>query len=136
MSASPWGAAAAGFAAGIVAAGFVAAGAAGFGLAASLAASEAGLRAADFAAGSAPPGDPFHDRVERRSMAARLRLAEHDVIGAGFPREHGVVPGGKSAATGNPCRFERRQRGRECRDAMEMRAVGAGRRNKLGMTGE
>src|SRR5436309_10975906 len=51
-----------------------------------------------------PPGDPFHDRVERRSMAARLRLAAHDVIGAGFPREHGGVPGGESAAPGNPCR--------------------------------
>ena len=56
-----------------------------------------------------PPGDPLDDCAEGRPMAARFRLAEHDVVGAGFAGEHGIVPGRKPAAAGNARRPERRQ---------------------------
>ena len=60
-------------------------------------------------------------------------LAEHDVVGAGFGGDHGVVPGRKPAAAGDARRLERRQRGFERIDPAQMGAVGAGACHEIGM---
>ena len=60
-------------------------------------------------------------------------FAEHHVVGARFRRGHGVMAGGEAADAGDAFRLEKRQRLGECREAGQMRAVGAGARHQLGM---
>ena len=71
-------------------------------------------------------------------MAARRprRLAEHDVVGAGFGGEHGVVTGLKSAGAGDALGLEALDGLAERVDTGEMRAVGAGARDQIGMAVE
>ena len=57
-----------------------------------------------------PPGDALDDRVEGAAAAGGVRLAEHDVVGAGFGGEHGVVPGREPAAAGDARGLERGER--------------------------
>ena len=57
-----------------------------------------------------PPGDALLDRGEGWPRTGRVGLAEHDVIGAGLGRDHGVVAGRKPAGAGDALRFEARQR--------------------------
>ena len=57
---------------------------------------------------SAHHATALRDRFEGGTAAARVRLAEHDVVGAGFGGDHGVVPGLQPAAAGDARRLERR----------------------------
>ena len=83
-----------------------------------------------------PPRHALRDGVEGGPPAGRVRLAEHDVVGAGFGCEHGVVPGRKPAAAGDARRLERRERRPEGVDPVEVRAVGARARREIGMAAE
>src|SRR5262249_1022181 len=72
-----------------------------------------------------PPRHALDHGLERGPVPPLLQLAEHHVVGTQFGRHHGVVPGGKPTAAGDPCRLERCERTLECIDAAEMCAVGA-----------
>ena len=83
-----------------------------------------------------PPRHTLGDGVEGGPAAGGVRLAEHDVVGASFGGEHGVVPGRESAAAGDARGLERRHRRHECVDAAQMRTVGAGAHREIGISVE
>ena len=81
-----------------------------------------------------PPGDPVQHGLE--GGPAAVRLAEHDVVGARFASQHGVVAGRESAAAGDTVGLERRSRGLERIGPGQVRAVGFGARDEPGMAVE
>ena len=65
--------------------------------------------------------------IERRAAAAPVGLAEHDVVGTGFAREHGIMTAEKTAGAGDAVGFQDRKRGDKCLYSADMGAIGAPR---------
>ena len=79
-----------------------------------------------------PPHYPFFDYLERWPMAAPVGIPEHDVVGAGFAREHGFMTAVQAARAGNAIGFQRRQRRGEGLNSGHMSAIGIGAPDDVG----
>jgi hypothetical protein len=80
-----------------------------------------------------PPQQMLFYFIERRAAAAPVGFAEHDIVGTGFAREHGIMTAEQAAGASDAVRFQERKRRDKSLYSADMGAVGACARGNLGM---